>query len=213
MTPGKVRDVNSHTIAAQVKQAGGIPNRYGIIKDDLTSLTTALQTAINENDLVLLSGGSSIGVRDLTVEALQSIPDSEILAHGVALSPGKPTILGKSDDKPVLGLPGQVTSALVVMHVLILPLIRHLQGDKNAFETTRRPMRTAILSRNVPSKPGREDYIRIKLEERENNPPLAHPVLGKSGLLRTIVQAHGLTAIPAASEGLYADQQVDVWLI
>lgn len=211
--PGQVRDVNSHTVAALVEQAGGIATRYGIVKDDLASLTDALQKAIAENDMVLLSGGSSIGVRDLTVQAVESMDDSQLLAHGVALSPGKPTILARVGQKPVLGLPGQVTSALVVMHVLILPLIRHLQGDPGAFDDTRRTGRKAVLSRNVASKPGREDYVRIRLEERDGEPPLAHPVLGKSGLLRTIVQADGLAAIPADSEGLYEGELIDIWII
>ena len=211
--PGQVRDVNSHTLSALVDQAGGIPFRYGIIKDDLNSLSEALKKAVEENDLVLLSGGSSIGVRDLTVQAIESMSGSEILAHGVALSPGKPTILGRVGKKPVLGLPGQVTSALVVMHVLILPLIRHLQGDNKAFSDTCRTMRRAELSRNLPSKPGREDYVRIRLEERDGRPPLAHPVLGKSGLLRTIVQAHGLARIPAESEGFYENDLIDIWII
>ncbi len=211
--PGQVRDVNSHTVATLTALAGGIPTRYGIIKDDLDSLTEALSRAISENDMVLLSGGSSIGVRDLTVEALEAKGNSEILAHGVALSPGKPTILGRASGKPVLGLPGQVTSALVVMHVLILPLIRHLQGDTRAFSTERRPVRRAELARNVASKAGREDYVRIRLEEREGMEPLAHPVLGKSGLLRTMVQANGLASIPAKSEGLYEGQLIDVWIV
>jgi len=211
--PGQVRDVNSLTLAALVEQAGGVPTRYGIIKDALPSLSGALAQALTENDLVLLSGGSSIGVRDLTVQAVESMDKADILAHGVALSPGKPTILGRVGEKPVLGLPGQVTSALVVMHVLVLPLIRHLQGDTRAFSETNRTARKAILSRNLPSKPGREDYVRIRLEERDGQPPLAHPVLGKSGLLRTIVQAHGLARIPAESEGFYEDDLIDVWII
>ncbi|NDV20204.1 molybdopterin molybdenumtransferase MoeA [Pseudodesulfovibrio sp. JC047] len=211
--PGQVRDVNSLTIAALVKQANGKPTRYGIIKDDLESLSRALKKALEDNDMVLLSGGSSIGVRDLTVQAIESMKDAEILAHGVALSPGKPTILGRVADKPILGLPGQVTSALVVMHVLVLPLVRHLQGDDSGFTTLNRARRKAVLARNVASKPGREDYIRIRLEERDGQPPLAHPVLGKSGLLRTIVQAQGLAAIPADSEGLYNGELIDVWII
>ncbi|BCS88217.1 molybdopterin molybdotransferase MoeA [Pseudodesulfovibrio sediminis] len=212
-SPGQVRDVNSYTLAALVEQAHGVPTRYGIIKDDLNSLSTALEKAIQENDLVLLSGGSSIGVRDLTVQAIETMTDAQILAHGVSLSPGKPTILASVGGKPVLGLPGQVTSALVVMHVLILPLIRHLQGDATTFLDTRRPLRKAELARNVASKPGREDYVRIRLEEREDQLPLAHPVLGKSGLLRTIVQAQGLARIPVDSEGLYEGELVDIWMI
>ncbi|MEF2232361.1 MAG: gephyrin-like molybdotransferase Glp [Pseudodesulfovibrio sp.] len=211
--PGTVRDVNSRTVAALVARAGGVPVPCGIVRDDRQSLAKALARAVRENDLVLLSGGSSVGVRDLTVAALESVGDSAVLAHGVALSPGKPTILGRAKGKPVLGLPGQVTSALVVMHVLVLPLIRHLQGDPGAFDPARRPTRRARLARNVASKPGREDYVRVRLEEREGLPPLAHPVLGKSGLLRTMVRADGLTAIPADSEGLYQDAEVDVWLV
>ncbi|OIQ49099.1 Molybdopterin molybdenumtransferase [Pseudodesulfovibrio hydrargyri] len=211
--PGQVRDVNTHTVAALVEQAGGAPVPYGIVKDDLDSLSRALERAIAENDAVLLSGGSSIGVRDLTVQAIEAMDEAEILAHGVAISPGKPTILGRVGHKPVIGLPGQVTSALVVMHVLILPLIRHLMGDGNAFSPARRCLRKAELARNVASKPGREDYVRIRLEERDGQPPLAHPVLGKSGLLRTIVQAHGLAVIPADSEGLYASELIDIWIV
>ncbi|WP_419786997.1 gephyrin-like molybdotransferase Glp [Pseudodesulfovibrio sp.] len=211
--PGKVRDVNTHTVAALVARAGGIPVPYGIIRDDLPSLTNALAEALRDNDMVLLSGGSSIGVRDLTVAALEGVGDSEILAHGVALSPGKPTILGRALGKPVLGLPGQVTSALVVMHVLVLPLVRHLQGDPAAFDPSRRPMRRAELARNVASKPGREDYVRIRLETREGMIPLAHPELGKSGLLRTMIRADGLATIPAESEGFYQGTEIDVWLV
>ncbi|QGY38626.1 molybdopterin molybdenumtransferase MoeA [Pseudodesulfovibrio cashew] len=211
--PGQVRDVNTHTVAALVEAAGGVPTPYGIVKDDLESLSQALDRAIDENDLVLLSGGSSIGVRDLTVQAVETMEGSEILAHGVALSPGKPTILGRAKGKPVMGLPGQVTSALVVMHVLVLPLVRHMQGDAAAFDPTRRCLRKAELARNVPSKPGREDYVRIRLEEQSGQPPLAHPVLGKSGLLRTMIQAQGLAPIPADSEGLYEGQLIDVWII
>lgn len=211
--PGQVRDVNTLTLSALAEQASGAPVRHGIVKDDLPSLTDALAASVAENDLVLLSGGSSIGVRDLTVQAIESMDRAEILAHGVALSPGKPTILGRVGRKPVIGLPGQVTSALVVMHVLVLPLVRHLQGDAQAFSMATRPMRKAVLSRNLPSKPGREDYVRIRLEEREGHPDLALPVLGKSGLLRTVVQAHGLARIPADSEGFYENDLIDVWII
>jgi molybdopterin molybdotransferase len=211
--PGQVRDVNTHTVAALVEQAGGVAEPYGIVKDDLDSLSRALERAVSENDAVLLSGGSSIGVRDLTVRAVESMEDANVLAHGVAISPGKPTILGRVGSKPVLGLPGQVTSALVVVHVLVLPLIRHLMGDAEAFSPARRCLRKAELARNVASKPGREDYVRIRLEERDGQPPLAHPVLGKSGLLRTMVQAHGLAVIPAESEGLYASELIDIWIV
>ncbi len=211
--PGQVRDVNSYTLSVAAREAGAVVACYGIIRDDLKSLTQALAKAVDENDLILISGGSSIGVRDLTVQAIEAQPDSSILAHGVAVSPGKPTILGKAGNTPVMGLPGQVASAQVVMLVLALPLIRHLQGDEKAFEKNQRPRRQAVLARNVASRQGREDYVRIRLEERPGKAPLAHPVLGKSGLLRTMVNAHGLTVIPAEAEGLDAEDPIEVWLI
>lgn len=211
--PGQVRDVNSSTLSITAQEAGAVVNRYGIIRDDLDSLIEALARSLSENDLVLLSGGSSIGIRDLTVQAIEAQPEARILAHGVAISPGKPTILGSVGTKPVMGLPGQVASAQIVMLVLVAPLIRHLQGDRTAFDPSRRSRRQAVLARNVASKQGREDYVRIRLEEQPAALPRAHPVLGKSGLLRTMVKAHGLAVIPADSEGLYEDDIIETWLL
>ncbi|CCO22362.1 gephyrin-like molybdotransferase Glp [Maridesulfovibrio hydrothermalis] len=210
---GTIRDVNSHTLRCLVSEAGAEPVNYGIVRDELEKLKSTLKQAVAENDLVLLSGGSSVGMRDLTVQAIESMDDSEILAHGVAISPGKPTILGRVGGKPVLGLPGQVTSVQVVMLSLVMPFIRHIMGQKNAFSTAARPLVQAELGRNAPSKQGREDYVRMKLIQRENEIPLAQPVYGKSGLLKTMVQADGLMIIPADTEGLYAGDTVSIWLI
>ncbi|WP_027721242.1 gephyrin-like molybdotransferase Glp [Maridesulfovibrio zosterae] len=210
---GTIRDVNSHTLRCLVSSAGAEAVNYGIVHDELPKLELTLTKAISENDLVLLSGGSSVGMRDLTVQAIESMPESEILAHGVAISPGKPTILGKAGNKPVLGLPGQVTSVQVVMLSLVMPFIRHLMGQKNAFSTSDRPVIQAELEQNTVSKPGREDYVRMKLTSREEGIPLASPVYGKSGLLKTMIQADGLMIIPADTEGFYAGNIVNVWLI
>ncbi len=211
--PGTIRDVNSHTLRCLVSDAGGIPTNYGIVRDDLDQLEQTLSKAVEENDLVLLSGGSSVGMRDLTVQAIEGMDDSKIIAHGVAISPGKPTILGKAGGKPVMGLPGQVTSVQVVMLVLVMPFIRHLMGEEEAFSSSARSLRPAELARNTASKPGREDYVRVRLEHRENDVPLAHPLLGKSGLLKTLVKADGLMVIPADTEGRYAGQHINVWMI
>ncbi len=210
---GQVRDVNSYTLAFSARRAGALVRTYGIVPDDIAGLTAAVKLAVSENDLVLLSGGSSIGVRDLTVQAVEAQPDSEILAHGVAISPGKPTILGRVGDTPIVGLPGQVASAQVVMFCLVVPFIRYLQGQEHAFDVAKRPVRQAVLARNVPSRQGREDFVRVRLEERFGQLPLAHPVLGKSGLLRTLIESQGLTVIPADAEGAYKDAMVDVWII
>jgi len=206
--PGQVRDVNTHALSALVAQAGGTPVPYGLIPDQEAPLKAAVARAVAENDVVFISGGSSIGVRDLTQGAIEALPDSEILAHGVAVSPGKPTILARVGAKAVWGLPGQVTSAQVVMLVFGSPFLRHIQGRPGALDPSGRRTVPARLARNLASKPGREDYVRVRLDSGE-----AHPVLGKSGLLRTMIRADGLVCVPADSEGLEAGALVDVWLL
>jgi len=210
--PGQVRDVNSHTLAALARTAGAEPVLHGLVPDEARALEAALAAAVADSDVVLVSGGSSVGVRDLTQAAIEAQPDASILAHGVAISPGKPTILARVGTKAVWGLPGQVTSAQVVMLAFGCPLLRHLAGDAGAFDPARRRTVRARLARNVHSKPGREDYVRVALK-RDGAGPLAEPLAGKSGLLRTLVLAQGLVCIPAESEGLDAGAAVDVWLL
>jgi molybdopterin molybdotransferase len=209
--PGQIRDVNSHTLSAMVAAAGAAPKTYALVPDDLAGITAALAAATAENDLTLLSGGSSVGARDFTLDALRAL-GADILAHGVAISPGKPTILASLGGRPVIGLPGQVTSAQMVMLAFGVPLLAHLAGDPAAFD---RPPRTfpAELSRNVASKQGREDHVRVRLEARPGQLPLAHPVLGKSGLLKTLLLADGCIVIPADREGFPGGMEVAVRLL
>jgi len=209
--PGQIRDVNSHTLACMARQAGAKVHASGLVPDRREALESALSRSLEESDVVFISGGSSIGTRDLTIEVLESLAGSEILAHGVSISPGKPTILARVGGKPVLGLPGQVTSAQVVMQVFGLPLLGHLGGDSGAFDLARRVLRQARLGANLSSKPGREDYVRVRLEEQEGE-LVAVPRLGKSGLLRTMLDADGLICLPASLEGMRAGQNVDVWI-
>lgn len=210
--PGQIRDVNSHTLACMARQAGAHASNLGLVPDQREALEFALARSLAENDVVFISGGSSIGTRDLTIEVLESFADSEILAHGVSISPGKPTILARVGGKPVLGLPGQVTSAQIVMLVFGQPLLEHLGGDAGAFDSGRRVMRPARLGANLSSKPGREDYVRVRLEEHGGE-LVAMPRLGKSGLLRTMLDADGLVCLPASLEGMRAGQHVDVWIL
>ena len=196
--PGQVRDVNSHTLACLIREGGGEPVLYGLVRDDLDSITRVLQTALVENDTVFISGGSSVGMRDLTIQALEGLADSEVLAHGVSISPGKPTILARVRDKAVFGLPGQVTSAQVVVLVFGIPFLRHLTGVTSSFDTFRRPVRQAALS--------------VRLVQ-ESGVLQAVPRTGKSGLLRTLIEADGLLRIDANSEGVTAGSLVDIWMI
>ncbi|EPR41935.1 molybdenum cofactor synthesis domain containing protein [Desulfovibrio sp. X2] len=206
--PGRIRDVNSHALAAMARECGAQADRLGIVPDDTAAIARALEKALADHDVVLLSGGSSVGARDCTVAALSSLPQAELLVHGVAVSPGKPTILARAGSAAILGLPGQVASAQVIMHVFVKPLLRRLTGDPRAFAPERGRM--ARLARNVASRHGREDWLRVSLEEDGDALPLAHPRLGKSGLLRTLLAAQGLVRIPATREGLNADEQVEV---
>jgi len=207
--PGGIRDVNTHALSALLRDFGATPVPLGLVPDVEGAIHAALAAAVADCDAVLVSGGSSVGARDFTLAALAALPDSEILAHGVAVSPGKPTILARVGEKPVIGLPGQVTSAQVVMTLFGRPLVERLMGDPQAL--TRKPLTfPAVLSRNLASKPGREDHVRVRLEHAGGDLPLAHPVLGRSGLLKTLLEADGLVAIDAASEGLEAGSRVDV---
>lgn len=206
---GQVRDVNSYTLAACARRAGATATAYGLVEDQLDSLQAALENALEENDVVFLSGGSSVGVRDLTVSAIEKIEGAELINHGVAISPGKPLILAKCGNKAIWGLPGQVASAQVVMFILGMPFLRYLGGDTASFDQTRWASKQAIISRNVASKPGREDYVRVSVSEKDGT-TVATPVLGKSGLLKTMLQADGVVRIGADSEGIYEGTPVDV---
>jgi molybdopterin molybdotransferase len=210
--PGQVRDSNAYLAAAQVTAWGGLPLMYGIIPDDFDALRNTLAAALNAADLILISGGSSVGVRDLTLTAIQDLPGSEILVHGVALRPGKPTILaalGDKPPKPLMGLPGHPASAAVVMEVLGRPLLLRLAGVNDQSPWGRRL--TAVLSRNLAGATGREDYVRVRLR-REDATLWADPVLGPSGLLSPLVKSDGLVMIPLGVEGLFKGEEVAVQL-
>jgi molybdopterin molybdotransferase len=211
---GKIRDINSYTLAGFIEEAHAIPVRYGIIKDNPEALKKACEQALGECDMVLISGGSSVGTRDYTVEVLSSLADTSVLVHGMSVSPGKPTILARSGHKPVWGLPGQVVSAMVVVKIVVIPFLHRLQG----YAAPVRPVRVpAKLTRNVASAQGRRDFVRVMLETdpAETGPyrMLARPVLGKSGLIRTMVHADGLLEIGEHVEGLEKGSRVDIILL
>lgn len=207
--PGQIRDVNSTTLSAMTVAAGGQSRVYGIVQDSLALLKTTCTQALAENDMVLISGGSSVGMRDFTIEAFEAQADAEIMVHGVSISPGKPTILARSGPKPMWGIPGHVTSAMVVFRVLVQPFVAHLGGLDDRF---RRGLTIPCrLARNLPSSQGRVDFVRVRLEHRDGE-LYAEPVLGKSGLIHTMVKADGLVRIAAPVEGLDKGDAVAVEL-
>ena len=207
---GQIRDINSYTLAGQVIQAGGLPISMGIVKDDFKALDQMCRAAIEQSDVVFVSGGSSVGMRDFTIEVLEKLPNSEVLAHGISISPGKPTILARVGQKLFCGLPGHVASAMVVFHMLVRPFLEHIGGRDPAF--TRPRICYARLQRNLASKQGRVDCIRVRVHQ-ERNQLLAEPILGKSGLIRTMIEADGLVCIDKNTEGLDEGTVVAVHLL
>ena len=206
----QLRDVNAHTLAGLIRLSGGIPLYLGIARDNFDELHSLCKNALAESDMVLISGGSSVGSRDFTMEVIQALPTAEILVHGVSISPGKPTILAASEQKPIWGLPGQVTSTMVVFQVMVRPMLEKIGGLSEDRLVAEREV-SAVLSRNMASVQGREDYVRVKLVRRENQ-IYAEPILGKSGLIHTMVKADGLIKIDMNSEGLDKGTPVSVIL-
>jgi molybdopterin molybdotransferase len=205
--PGQIRDINTYTLSGQVKEAGCIPLHLGIVKDDFTTLFEKCSEALDASDMVLISGGSSVGVRDFTIEVLSELPDSDIVVHGISISPGKPTILSRSGKKPLWGLPGHVVSAMIVFAAVVRPFIEKISG-LSALHRSRLTL-SALLSRNIASAQGRTDYIRVRLIKKEGV-LWAEPVLGKSGLINTMVKADGLIEIGQNTEGLEKGTVVQV---
>lgn len=203
--PGQIRDVNGTTLAGLVRQAGGDFRHYGIVADQQDALSDRCRKALAETDLVLVSGGSSVGERDHTRQVLSALPDSHILVHGVSIRPGKPAILAQCGAKAFWGLPGHVTSAMIVFMILVKPFLNWIGGR----ETLTPVHIKARLSRNLASAQGRVDFVRVHLVHRDGG-IWAEPILGGSGLIRTMVEADGLIRLDLNSEGLDQGTVVDV---
>ncbi|MBM4327811.1 MAG: molybdopterin molybdotransferase MoeA [Deltaproteobacteria bacterium] len=208
--PGCVRDVNRHALTALVRQAYAVPQWIGIAPDELEQLSAMLASALEACDVVIVSGGSSMGIRDLVITAIEQSTDSEILLHGVSISPGKPLILARVGPKPVFGLPGHPISAMVCFEQFVVPSLRRLEGE-DSVEPYLGVTALAFLSRNVASKEGRTDFVRVRLEERDGR-LIALPILGKSGMTSAMVRAHGRITVAQDCEGLYKGDLVEVQL-
>ncbi len=204
--PGQVRDINRYTLSTLCMALGAIPIFMGICPDDFFRLQSMVMEGLDIADTVWISGGSSVGTRDLTLKVFESIEKFELLVHGIAISPGKPTIIGKAKFKPIVGLPGQVSSAFIVAEVFMSRLIKKLSGE-NPSDII--PTVNAIITRNIDSVTGREDYIRIKLLKKGKK-IYANPILGKSGLISPLVEADGLIKIDINKEGIYKNEEVEV---
>lgn len=211
LSNGEVRDINSYNLAGMISDCNAIPIKKGIVKDDLAKLREAVKQALNEADMLLITGGSSVGVADYTARIINELGVPGVLFHGVAMKPGKPIIGGIVDGKPVFGLPGHPAAITVSFETFIDPLLIRLSGEiLNTVIPSRRTVR-ALFSRNLSSSVGREEHLRVSIEKR-NGALWAVPVLGKSGLIRTLVQADGIVVVPMNKSGIYEGEEVEVRL-
>ena len=209
--PGEVRNINQYSLRAMIDEAGGELLDLGVVKDDRAMFEKAMAQALKKADIVMISGGSSVGIKDMTVDVLCSFPRSEMFFHGISIAPGKPTIFAKAEGKPVMGLPGHPVSALVVFALFGAPLIRLVGGEPAGAAFAPRHTTRAKLMQNVASAPGREDYVRVILA-RENGSILAQPLPGKSGAVFSLVKADGMVCIPHDEEGKEAGEEIEVIL-
>ena len=202
--PGQVRDVNSPMLEAMLTAFGVQVINYGIVIDNEAMLREKVEKAVAACDAVLLSGGSSVGVKDAACRIIESM--GSLLLHGIAIKPGKPTILGKTGVKPLVGLPGHPVAAYFITRLFVLPLLSRLTGREQEIYTT-----TAKVTENIGANHGRAQYQCCRLE-RKDGELYAYPIRGKSGLITTLAGSSGYFCIDRDCEGLpkYAEIQVFV---
>ena len=202
LRPGQVRDATAPALAALVIQAGGQPHVAGIVPDDAGALEQALRSALASSDVVVVSAGSSVGARDETAGVVARLGD--IWCHGLAVKPGKPTLLAECAGVPLMGLPGNPLSALVVFRLVGLPLLRRVGG---VTATTPEPVVPARLQRDIPSQAGRLDVVQVRLAGG-----IATPLFGASALLSVLTAADGYLMVAEDATGLDAGAEVAVTL-
>ena len=200
--PGQVRDVNSPMLEAMITAFGCYVNNYGIVIDDEALLAEKVKNAVSECDAVLLSGGSSVGVKDAACRIIESV--GQLLLHGIAIKPGKPTILGKAGEKPVVGLPGHPVAAYFITKLFVQPLLGRLTGrDMTAYTVTAR------VTESISANHGRAQYHCCRLTRRDGQ-LYAQPIRGKSGLITTLAGADGYFCIDRDCEGLPQNAEIQV---
>jgi molybdopterin molybdotransferase len=230
--PGQVRDVNSYTLGALVRKAGGVSALYGIVPDEFNAVRNTAVKALAECDVVIITAGSSASTRDMTADVIRLLGEPGVLVHGINTRPGKPTILGACNGKAVIGLPGNPVSALVNGYLFVEPVIEKLLGAR----ARPKPTVLARLTVNLPSQAGREDWWPVRLTTETRSPTgmirhgdlrdqslggsggrgieyQAQPIFGKSNLIFTLASADGLLRIQPDATGLSAGELVEVILI
>jgi molybdopterin molybdotransferase len=202
---GEVRDINTYLIWSLLIEDGLEPVSYGIIRDDYELLKSTVDKAFAQCDIVLISGGSSVGKKDQTLKVINSYEDGEVLAHGIAVKPGKPTIIGKRGEKIVFGLPGHPLACSIIYKILVKNYI-----DKLQYHSEKEYGISATMNINYHKAKGREEYLPVTIEDIDNK-VIAKPVFGKSGLITVFSRAWGYIKIDKNMEGVKEGQIVEVY--
>ncbi len=206
--PGEIRDINSYNLYGLIMQYGGIPKRRGIYRDDLRVIRNAIEEALNDSDMLLISGGSSVGTKDLTSGIIDEIGKPGVLFHGVMMKPGKPLIGGIINNRVIFGIPGHPAATTICFIRFVKPVLEYISGLK--MDEIPKKVKAKLTS-NIPSAPQRTDHIRVKLLKKDSR-FYAEPVFGKSGLITTLTSSDGIVIIPPERPGLEKDEEVDVFL-
>jgi len=204
---GQILEYNSSVLSAMIQEQGGVPRVYGVIRDDRDSIQDAIYRAVaSDAHVVIINAGSSAGSRDFTAEAIEKL--GEVLVHGVAMMPGKPTILGVIEGKPVIGNPGYAVSSVLSFEQFVAPLLYRLQG----IEPPEPKLIRVRLTRDVPSKLGIEEFLRVNIG-KVGDKYVATPLPRAAGSITTLTRAEGILRIPELSEGITQSEEVEAELL
>ena len=210
LVSGKIYDINAYTLSTAVRECGGKPLYLGVFPDDIEELQKALKQALKSANMVVTSGGVSVGPKDVIPKALASLGKPGIILSGIAIKPGKPTTIGLIGEKPVFLLPGHPTSALLVFHLLVRPVIQLMSGTK---ETTDIKVKASARARMFSAK-GRKTFVMVTLKKGKSDKLLAEPVFtGDSGAITTLAKADGFVVVPENVQFIDFDQEVTVHLL
>lgn len=204
---GAIRDMNGYVLQALLEEKGAAVTFKRLVKDDLAALQGAFKEALDKADHVLLSGGSSVGTKDFTLSTIRSFEGGEVLIHGIAIKPGKPTIIGKIGDQAIIGLPGHPAAAVLVCMQVVMPFIRQLINPIHPDQVWKERIVEAVITGNVRGTPGRETYQMVSVSNNQ-----AVPIYAKSGILSQMTQANGYVVIPIEEEGVKKGETVKVHL-
>ena len=204
--PGQIKDINTFTLAAMVEAVGGVVTIKEVVRDDFDLLKQTVERVMAGNDIIILSGGSSVGTKDIVPKVINAVGEPGVFVHGVSIKPGKPTILARVGKKPVFGLPGHPTSAMIVFKIFVEYFMKTFMHNQELDKFI-----LGELAVNVHSAPGRETYQMVTLE-KQGEKYLVKPVHGKSGFITLMSKATGYIKIPTNKEGLTEGETVKVYL-